>query len=892
MKKSLSLLVAIAMVFSMFASVAFAADNATEQTAQEKYDALVAAGIFDGMPDGEAHLDDNMTRAQAAKIIALLTGYTEGTSVPDAGYTDLVGAGWATDFINYATSIGILNGMGNNKFAPSDEVTTEQLAKMAIEALGFLGQDVPDGEAVDGTVSDWAKDYVAAAVAAGLLPSQEDYTIPATRELLVVSSYTAYEVAMSAGELMVKSVAQTGKGEITVQFNKAVTEDEAADLTYTVQNGLVKYDVTSTWADDMISVVLSSNYLPAATYTVTVGEFDAVQVTVVNEVPTKIEIGANSLQKAAGQNLKVKLYNQFDKEIESPILNVSVYNATYGKTITPGADYKVDLSSDAVARIDDNIVVTASHLGSGLTTTKSFKVVAGSSATAITLTAPAPKEGKDRISVGQDGLVLPYTLADQYGSSLTLAGPDSQTIDSSKQVVLDGITFLVNDNTIITELAVDEDGVLTFKTGVQAGTVVISALNPTTGANASISFVVAAAAKVKTFQMSNPGVIIAANEEVVIPFQAADTFDAPIAGKDVDLSQVSFNSSVKFADHYPKLNAKGELVFKFDPTDVGSDRTAYIYAYVDGAQAGQLQLDVRTEATAVKINGFDVAKYIANGAFTTVKPANITYLDSYNRTKKVSSLSDVNINLSAATLTLGAVDADGNKPLAADPSTTGKVEISIDLFSSNTDTAFKTTVEVVKASDVKSYAIKAVGTVYAGDPPSGVSADKYNKDITLVGKLSGGQEVVIKQTDAFDIVTTSNPSVVSIVDANTIAGVDAGTATVAAYKGATKLAETEVTVSKATPVATTISFDKSEYSLTDGDAALPVTVTVKDQYGVELPNAVGLLATSDVEVVSVDNGTMEIQAEGAGTATITYLTTNGATGTATVYVEAAPVVTP
>src|SRR5690554_1337175 len=71
MRKSLSLLLAIAMVFSMFSSLAFAADETT-LTAQQKYDALAAKGIFAGLADGSAGLDQNMNRAQFARVSALI----------------------------------------------------------------------------------------------------------------------------------------------------------------------------------------------------------------------------------------------------------------------------------------------------------------------------------------------------------------------------------------------------------------------------------------------------------------------------------------------------------------------------------------------------------------------------------------------------------------------------------------------------------------------------------------------------------------------------------------------------------------------------------------------------------------------------------------------------
>jgi len=67
MKKSLSALLSVAMSVSIFASAAFGADGNLDT--QGKYDALVKEGIFEGMEDGQAHLDQTMTRAQLARLI-------------------------------------------------------------------------------------------------------------------------------------------------------------------------------------------------------------------------------------------------------------------------------------------------------------------------------------------------------------------------------------------------------------------------------------------------------------------------------------------------------------------------------------------------------------------------------------------------------------------------------------------------------------------------------------------------------------------------------------------------------------------------------------------------------------------------------------------------------
>lgn len=51
-------------------------------------------------------------------------------------FTDLSEVSWAVDAINDMASRGIIQGVGNNKFAPKDNVTRQEFAAMAIRAFG------------------------------------------------------------------------------------------------------------------------------------------------------------------------------------------------------------------------------------------------------------------------------------------------------------------------------------------------------------------------------------------------------------------------------------------------------------------------------------------------------------------------------------------------------------------------------------------------------------------------------------------------------------------------------------------------------------------------------------------------------------------------------------
>mgnify|MGYP000507020010 CR=1 FL=1 len=184
MKKTLSLIVALAMVFTLFASVTIAA---VELTPQEKYDILKAQGIFEGTDKG-ADLQSLTNRAQFAKIVSVvwrLPQDAESSSV----FTDLNGYGWASGYIGASTKAKLFIGVAEGQFAPGMNVTLEQLATVLVRAFK-LEQST---DAVSGKVSEWAKGYVAAAIKAGLLTTYADYTVDAKRSDLVVSTYGAVQ---------------------------------------------------------------------------------------------------------------------------------------------------------------------------------------------------------------------------------------------------------------------------------------------------------------------------------------------------------------------------------------------------------------------------------------------------------------------------------------------------------------------------------------------------------------------------------------------------------------------------------------------------------------------------------------------------------------------------
>jgi len=185
MKKSLSLLLALAMVFGMFASMASAADPAL--TTEQKLQQLVDLKILKGKPDGKPHLEDNLTRAEFATIAIAVAGVAEDTTTASA-FSDVKAGEWHTGAITAANKAGFVEGVGGGLFAPKATITVQEIVKVA----AAIAKLTPvEGATVDGAAA-WAAPYIKAAQDAGL-PVPTNYTANATRGQTIELAYAVYQ---------------------------------------------------------------------------------------------------------------------------------------------------------------------------------------------------------------------------------------------------------------------------------------------------------------------------------------------------------------------------------------------------------------------------------------------------------------------------------------------------------------------------------------------------------------------------------------------------------------------------------------------------------------------------------------------------------------------------
>ncbi|MFS1512635.1 glycosyl hydrolase family 18 protein [Chengkuizengella sp. SCS-71B] len=187
MKKILLLILTSAMVFLLFTSLSIVSALSIE----EKFDSLKEKSIFSGYDDGLPHLEDQMTREQAAKIITLIFNLNISEPSSEQTFSDVPIDRWSHQYIETAVNNGIVNGMGNNEFAPTDHVSYEQFAKMIVIGYSHVtNEEIPEEKlSDDNNVSDWAKKYISSALNWGLIEETENYRSYANRAFLVEATY-------------------------------------------------------------------------------------------------------------------------------------------------------------------------------------------------------------------------------------------------------------------------------------------------------------------------------------------------------------------------------------------------------------------------------------------------------------------------------------------------------------------------------------------------------------------------------------------------------------------------------------------------------------------------------------------------------------------------------
>lgn len=125
----------IASIFVMTSALCVSAAEMNSAQAER----LSSLGIMNGDPDGNMRLNNNITRAEAAKMlcIAKTTQDVIDSSEITESFKDVPESHWAYRYICYAKKNGIVNGDENGNFNPEANITNAEIAKMVVSLLGY-----------------------------------------------------------------------------------------------------------------------------------------------------------------------------------------------------------------------------------------------------------------------------------------------------------------------------------------------------------------------------------------------------------------------------------------------------------------------------------------------------------------------------------------------------------------------------------------------------------------------------------------------------------------------------------------------------------------------------------------------------------------------------------
>ena len=110
MKKLLALVLALVMSMSLVTISNAAFKDADKIDYKEAVDVMNAVGVFIGDEKGNFNAKENLTREQAAKIIAYLElGSKAADALPGgATFTDVASTRWSAGFVGYGAQAGVV----------------------------------------------------------------------------------------------------------------------------------------------------------------------------------------------------------------------------------------------------------------------------------------------------------------------------------------------------------------------------------------------------------------------------------------------------------------------------------------------------------------------------------------------------------------------------------------------------------------------------------------------------------------------------------------------------------------------------------------------------------------------------------------------------------------
>ena len=132
---------------------------------------VYSRGLMTGTSATTFEPNTHLSRAMLVAVLHRLEGSPQASG---SDFTDVADGDWYAQAVNWAASVGVVNGFDDGTFQPNAAITREQMAAILMNYAQYKGQDVSARATLDTyndatAISSWANDVMSWAVAEGLL---------------------------------------------------------------------------------------------------------------------------------------------------------------------------------------------------------------------------------------------------------------------------------------------------------------------------------------------------------------------------------------------------------------------------------------------------------------------------------------------------------------------------------------------------------------------------------------------------------------------------------------------------------------------------------------------------------------------------------------------------
>ena len=238
LKKLVSIVLSLSMLIGVMAvsvSAKSYSDVETSAAYYEAVDILSGLKILEGDEEGNFNPDAEIKRSEFAAVVCRALGQ-ENAANGSKGFTkfsDVSTDHWAVGYINWAAQQKIVNGIGDNQFAPDAPVKYQEAVKMLVAALGYEPMATRKGGYPTG--------YMVVAASNNMGVSGVGGTENAARKVVAQLTYQALDVP-----LMDASYFSTSGADEYLVYNGKNGTDPKTILSQYLTVAKIKADVTAT----------------------------------------------------------------------------------------------------------------------------------------------------------------------------------------------------------------------------------------------------------------------------------------------------------------------------------------------------------------------------------------------------------------------------------------------------------------------------------------------------------------------------------------------------------------------------------------------------------------------------------------------------------------------